>query len=355
MKDRNDEGWLDETIARATDLGKVEFDRGKWLVRLASQESGLDSRQTLHKKSEPHKKIWRTIMDSRITRYSAAATILVAASLVLFDPLGMFGGRHGVVLAEVAERMNEVQTITHKERRIYYEIGKEEPMLKTNVVKYLSFERGVVEEQYDEAGSLMYRVYILKDPPQIIFVLIEQKKYLKLPLADSWARLMEHLTPKDIVGHFKAGDCKDLGPAQVDGHDVEGFETNNSEMWPIPERYRFLFPIKDIKWQFWIDIDKDLPLPVAADLEVTTGRGLFTLFKELRITCHDYDMDYDQIIPPTVFDPNIPADYTPLNLESAIKENAAWLGVGALPVIGIIAHRRRHRMKSHRRSAPMTS
>ena len=224
-------------------------------------------------------------------------------------------------------------------------------MLKTNVVKYLSFERGVVEEQYNEAGSLMYRVYILKDPPQIIFVLVEQKKYLKLPLADSWARLMEHLTPKAIVEHFKAGDCRDLGPATVDGHDVEGFETNNSEMWPIPEQYRFLFPIKDIKWQFWIDIDKDLPLPVAADLEVTTGRGLFTLFKELRITCHDYDMVYDPNIPPAVFDPNIPADYVPLNLESVAKENAAWLGVGGLPLAGIIVRRRRRRTRMYQLKA----
>jgi hypothetical protein len=355
MKHRNDEDRLDEIIARAVDLGKVEFDRKAWLDRLAAERPSLDGRQVHHTKSALHRKIWRTIMESRVTRYSAAATILVAASLVLFDPLGLFGGRHGVALAEVVERMNEVQTITHKERRIYYEIGKEEPMLKTNVVKYLSFERGVVEEQYDEAGNLMYRVYILKDPPQIIFVLIEQKKYLKLPLADSWARLMEHLTPKDIVAHFKAGDCRDLGPATVDGHDVEGFETNNSEMWPIPERYRFLFPIKDIKWQFWIDIDKDLPLPVAADLEVTTGRSLFTLFKELRIVCHDYDMQYDQDIPSTVFDPNIPADYTPLDLESAVKENAAWIGVGALPVVGLVAHRRRRRARSRRRKPCVTT
>ena len=92
---------------------------------------------------------------------------------------------------------------------------------------------------------------------------------------------------------------------------------------------------------------------MAADLEVTTGRGLFTVFKELRITCHDYDMEYDPNIPSTVFDPNIPADYTPLNLESVVKENAAWLGVGGLPLAGIIARRRRRR--AHQRETRMTS
>ena len=284
-------------------------------------------------------------MESRATKYSVAATILVAASLVLFDPFGLFGGRHGVVLAEVAERMNEVKTMTLKERRVYYEAGKDEPWVKTNVVKYLSSDRGIVEEQYGEDGQLQGRAYILKDPPQIIIVLVEQKKYVKLPLTDSAARLMERLTPKAIVEYFKAGDCTDLGTATIDGREVTGFETRDVGLFPISGQYRFLFPIKDIKWQFWIS--KDL-LPVTADLEVTTGRGVFTVFKELRITCHDYDMVYDPNIPSTVFDPNIPADYTPLNLESTLKENAAWIGVGTLPVVGLVVHRRRRRARQRK-------
>jgi hypothetical protein len=288
----------------------------------------------------PGPTLWRTIMESKATKYSVAATLLVAASLILTNPFSLSGGRHGVVLAETVERMNEVRTLMHKEKRVYYEMGRDEPLLKADVVKYLSFERGIVEEQYNEDGSLKYRVYILRDPQQIILVFAEEKKYLKLPLADAWARLMENLTPKAIVEHFKAGNCRDLGPARIDGHDVEGFETSSPETFPIPEPYRFLFPIKDIKWRFWID--KDLPLPVAADLEVTTGRGLFTAFKELRITCHDYDMQYDPNLSPTIFDPNIPADYQCLNLQSVAQENAAWLGVGALPAMGFVAYRRRH-------------
>ncbi|RPJ38125.1 MAG: hypothetical protein EHM35_05220 [Planctomycetaceae bacterium] len=342
MNHGNDEDRLDEMIARAADIGKVEFDRKTWLDRLAAQGPSLDSRQMHHTKSEPHKKIWRTVMESRVTKYSVAATILVVVSLVLSDPFGLFGGRHGVVLAEVVERMNEVKTMTLKEKRVYYEIGKDEPLLKTNVIQYLSFDRGIVDEQYGEDGRLQARAYILKDPPQIVIVLVEDKKYVKLPLTDSAARLMERLTPRAIVEYFKAGDSTDLGTTTIDGHEVTGFETRDSGLFPISAQYRFLFPIKDIKWQFWIS--KDL-LPVAADLEVTTGRGLFTLFKELRITCHDYDMEYDPDVPSAVFDPNIPADYTPLNLESTIEESVAWLGVGGLPVVGIVVRRRWRRVR----------
>jgi len=335
MSHKHDEERLDRIISEAVDLGRVEFDRETWLARLAAKESQA--------KPKPHKNLWRTIMESRITKYSAAATILLAAALVLSDPFGLFGGRHGVLLAETVERMDQVRTITNKEKRIFYERGKDEPMLRADVVKYVAFDRGIVEEQYDEAGNLQARAYILKDPPEITIVLPLEKKYVKIPLADSWARLMNHLTPKAIVEHFKSGGCKDLGPATVDGYEVEGFETTSTGIFPIPESYRFL--IKDIKWQFWLS--RDQPFPVAADVEVTTGRGLLTVFKELRIACHDYDMVYDANLPATLFDPNIPADYTPLSVESTLKENAAWLGVGTLPAAGLVIHRRR-RAQCHR-------
>lgn len=287
----------------------------------------------------PGPRIWRMIMESKATKYSAAATILIAAALVLSDPLGLFGGRHGVVLAATVEKMKEVRTVMHKEKRIFYEIGKDEPLLRTNVVKYLSFEQGVLEEQYDEQGHRMARAYILKNPAQIIIVVDAEKTYLKLPLADSWHRLLENLTPRAIIEFFQTGQYRELGPAQVDGYDVQGFETNNTDIFPLPEQYRFLFPVQTFKWQFWITADK--PLPVAADLEITTGRGFFTAFKELRVVCHDYDMQYDPNLPPTLFDPNIPADYQPLSLEAGQK--AAWLGVGAVPALGFVAYRRRQR------------
>ena len=288
-------------------------------------------------------------MESRITRYSAAATILVAASLVLFDPFGLSGGRNGVVLAEAAQKMDEVQTIVHKEKRAYYEVGKDEPLLEADVVKYVSSEYGIVEEQYGKQGGLQHRVCIQKDPQQMVLLLVEDKKYLTLPIADSWARLMDRLTPKGIIDYIQAGNCRELGRRRIDGHDVEGFETFNAELFPITEQYNFLFPIKEIKWEFWVDTQS--LLLVTADLEVTTGRGLFTGFKRLRIASHGYDMRYDQELPASVFDPNIPEDYTPMNLESVAQENAAWLGVGALPLVGFAAHRRRSRRRRSSRTA----
>jgi len=222
-------------------------------------------------------------------------------------------------------------------------VGKDEPLLRADVIKYVSSRQGIVEEQYDEKGNLQYRVYIQKEPQQLIFVFVRERQYLKLPMGESWARLMDRLTPRGLVEYFKSGNYQELGPGRFEGRDVEGFAVSDAGLFPLADQYRFLFPVEGIQWRFWIDTET--LLPAGADLEVTTGRGLFTAFKKLRITCHDYDMKYDQEIPATMFDPNIPEDYTPLNLESVAEKNAAWIGVGALPIVGIVAHRRHRRIQ----------
>ena len=111
MNHRNDEDRLDEMITRAADIGSVEFDRAIWLGRIAAK---------------PHRKIWRRIMESKVTRYSAAATILVVASLVLSNPFSLFGSRHGVVLAEAARKVSEMGTsVGTCSRTVWYQ-GQED-------------------------------------------------------------------------------------------------------------------------------------------------------------------------------------------------------------------------------------
>src|SRR4030042_1777760 len=68
----------------------------------------------------------------------------------------------------------------------------------------------------------MARAYILKDPAQITLVFPKEKKYAKLPLADGWARVMDNLTPKAIVEHFKSGGYRAMAPARAGpGHGLQ--------------------------------------------------------------------------------------------------------------------------------------
>ncbi len=289
--------------------------------------------------------LWRTIMQNRVTQYSAAAVVALAMALVLFQPDGYIGGR-GIAWAEVAQKVSEIQTIVHKEKRSYYEVGQEEPFLKADAVKYISSEHGIVEEQYDKEGNLMHRVYIQRDPLRLTGVLFPARRYFQMPVGEAWARMMERLTPMGLVDHFKSGDYKELGHRRFEGHDCEGIEAEDTGLFPLPAHFRFLFPVEKITWRWWIDVES--LLPVAVDMEFITDRGPLTGFRELRVVCHAYDMDYDADLSADVFEPNIPEGYEPLNLGSVLKDNAAWLGVGALPIVGVVVHKRRHRARLSR-------
>ena len=297
----------------------------------------------------PGPSVWRAIMESKVTRYSVAATIVVAAFVVLTNPFGFFGSSHGVVLGEVAEKVGQMQTMTHQEKRFFYEQGKDEPFLEADVRKYVSTERGVVEEQYDRQGNLMYRAYMLRQERRCLLVLPPWKAYLDLPLDEAVIPFIDSVTPKGLIDYFTSHGCTTLGPGRFDDHDVEGFEIGDLSISPIPPQYRFLIPFESMKFRLWVDVHTSLPAGV--EMEVTTDRSPLTWFKRLRVTTRAYDIRWNAPIPEGTFDPNIPADYAPLDLASLAPKAAAWLGVGGLP-LGLLACRRwRRRSRRIRRVA----
>jgi hypothetical protein len=333
-------------LTRHVHRGHDEFDFEKWaekhpdearLLRCGFEDSGRSA------KTKPYE-IWRFIMESKVTRYSAAAVVTLAMALILFGPFGT-SDRGCIVWAQVARKIDKVQMIVHKEHRFYYELGEEEPFLKTDVIKHVSPKYGVVEEQYTTEGNLMHRVYVLGEPREIVAMFPEAKKYFKTPTSDGMAQLIDCMTPGGLVEYFMAKEHTELGRSRIDGHEVEGFEAMDTEIWPMPDTFHFLFPIKQITWRFWIDVENSLP--VWAEYEIITDRGLFTGLKKLKIVCKAYDFEYHQEAQEEVFDPNIPDDYTEFKLTDLIpaEAKAGLVGLGILPA-GFVFWRRRRRKRA---------
>jgi len=281
-------------------------------------------------------------MESKITRYSAAAVVALAAALVLLSPFGT-SDSGGIVWADVVRNMDKVQMFVHKEHRFYYELGEEEPFLKADAIKHICPKYGIVEEQYTTEGDLMHRVYILGEPREVICVLPETKKYFKAPVSDSMAQLINRLTPRGLVEYFMAIEHKELGRSRIDGHEVEGFETTDLTIWPFHDTLHFFFPVKQITWRFWIDVESSLPVRV--EYEFITDRGLFTRMKKLKIVCKAYDFEYHQEVREEVFDPNIPDDYTEFTLTDLIPVKAGLGGLCIIPA-GFVFWKRRRRKRA---------
>ncbi len=326
MSDKHEEDRLDRIISEAVDLGRVEFDRATWLARLAAKKS-----QT---KPEPHKNLWRTIMKSPITRYSVAATILVAASVVLIGPLG---SRHSVALADVAQKLSETRTLMHKERRLAWRPGEDKPFFQAEVRKYFSSEVGMVEEQYDPNGALLHRISLLKGSQEAFLLLPPLKKYIKLPVPDSiYDRFVKMIVPSGLVEYFLSQPYTRLGRSHFGEFEVEEFEATHFDLSWTPWYMEYLFPIRDLTARLQIDVQTSLP--VGVKMVMDADRGLMNGFRKVHAEFTAYDFEWNAELPEGVFDTSVPADYTEIDLGSVAAENAAWLGVGGVP-LGFLAYR----------------
>jgi hypothetical protein len=304
----------------------------------------LEAQKVQKKTAASRPNLWRFIMESKVTRYSAAAVIMFAIVLVLFGPFGT-SDNGGIVWAKVVQNMDNAQMIVHKEQRFYYELGEEKPFLKTDVIKHCCQKYGIVDEQYTTEGDLMHRAYLLGKQREVVIVLSKLKKYFKVPLNDGMAQMIDRLTPRGLVEHFMAIEHKKLGRTRIDGREVEGFEAMDTEIWPIPDKFDFLFPVKQITWRFWIDVESSLP--IRAEYEVITDRGLLTGMKKLKVVCKAYAFEYHQQAQEELFNPNIPEDYTEFKLTDLIPTDAkaGLVGLGIIPV-GFVFWRRRKRKKA---------
>ena len=306
----------------------------------------LDTQQIYNKKSAASRpNLWRFIMESKVTKYSAVAVITLATALVLTGPFGT-SKNGGILLADVVDKVHHMNTVIHKEKRIVWEIGKEEPSGVADVVKYLSEEYGYAEHSFNENGALMFRAYFLKESRQFIIVFPAEKKYMKLSLPEEiFNRLTMILTPRGLVDYCTSLKYTELGRTEFDNFDVEGFETTDPNVFPIPEPLRLVFPARDLVARLWIDAETSLP--VGIESEFNTDPGLLTGFKKLHGKFRAYDIQWNAELPEGVFDPNIPADYTELKVTDFIptEAKAGLVGLGMVPV-GLIVWKRRRKKRA---------
>ncbi|MBN2590191.1 MAG: hypothetical protein JXA96_10040 [Sedimentisphaerales bacterium] len=305
MKSKKDEKWLDENISKAVGFGEVQFDAEKWKEKYNLKES------ISHAGIGKHKYIWRYFMKHKVTKYSAAAIIILAFLLVLFNPFG--GSKYGgVVLAEVAQKMENIKLFVCKEHTLNIDIEKGDVTLETNGIKYLS-TYGVIDEQYTTDGNLGYRFCVSREQMKIVGLFPKWiKGYVEIPLSETLAPLIDRLTPYGLVEHFMTVEHKNLGRSNINGREVEGFEAIDVGLWPIQDTFNILCPVEQITWKLWIDVKSSLPVQI--DYEVILGIGQFSGWKRLKMECKAYDFEFYQEVPEDMFVPDIPEGYKPINI-----------------------------------------
>jgi hypothetical protein len=335
---------IEQTVARARARAGRAIDER---ILTDAQDALTNFSQNQLQATRPGPTIWRIIMESRVTKYSAVAVITLAAALVLLSPFGT-SENGSIVLADVVDKVREMPTIVHREEYLFWQMDEDETSLeadpdKLDVIKYVSQEHGVVFDVFNEEGPLA-QVYFLKETEQFIIVGPTLKKYMKIPMVgDIFDRVEAAVTPGGLVEYFTSGHYAQLERATFDKFDVEGFETTDPNvLFPLPEPLRSFFPVNHIAGRIWIDVKTSLPVGIEA--EFNTDRGLFTGFNKLHGEWRAYDFQWNAEIPEEIFEPNIPDDYTKFKITDFIpaEAKAGLMGIGIIPA-GVVFWRRRKR------------
>jgi len=311
MNDKENENWLDGMIRQAVDLGEVEFDRRKWLGRLAAQPQKPcpAGARADHNKPDNAETIWRKIMESRLTKYSAAAVVTLAAALVLWNPLGTTP--NGVALAQVQARIAEVETMILRGQATFTSVADPNVVVKYDNVKYLSRQEGFVEDGFVK-DKLIYRVILNQRQKQGLLLLVPWKRCVRFPCPEEQLRAVERLTPSGIVDVLLESNAyQRLGTAEIDGVEAEGFELQNLK--PLDNLVpKSLMDLQQGTATVWVGTKELLPIRMEAD--ILLGKTVATLFMDVR--CHKMaKLDkYNVELDPDLFDTRTPEGYTEFKL-----------------------------------------
>ncbi len=357
MKNDNDNQWLDPILEQHIRREPKAFDFEKWTethpdeARLLRSGFNDSSQSTKTKTFE----IWRFIMESKVTRYSAAAVIILATTFVLFGP-SWAPGNGNVVLADVQQKVAGVETMVIRGTKTFTRPGKDSEVFEFDgtkcvfdLLKYHSTRYGLVEEGYAE-GQLFYRITLNIPEEQTLIVLPKYKKYLKFASMGALAKVMEYFTtPNGILNLLLEGDYTKLGRDKIDGIEVEAFEFQDTEPFELFKELlpKAVFNIQAFKAKVWVGIKEQLPVRIEGDLSI--GKSIMTAFNDLNLhevnTLREYNVEIDE----AVFDTSPPEGYTELTLSDILQvipteAKAGLVGLGIIPA-GFVVWRRRGKKK----------
>jgi outer membrane lipoprotein-sorting protein len=234
----------------------------------------------------------RLIMTSSIMKLAAAAAVVVATLL----GVNIINGPHGgVAWAQIPDRMAAVDTFM-----FHLAISVSDANLAGAAPKptgewtfYFSEEHGFRMDM--QGGGTVISWYVPPTGDTITMVIPSAKKWSRTPLPpdqlDKWSQ--EYEDPAEYIQRFLAHGYKELGRSVIDGIEVEGIEVANP---PVLQG-----KLENGVGRMWVDVQTELPIRI--EIEGTAGSKAVQYFMEFK---------WSEAVDPSVFEPNISGDYTPL-------------------------------------------
>jgi len=233
----------------------------------------------------------RRIMIGPMAKLAVAATVVLAVLLGL-NVIDAPGGSN-IAWAQIPERVASVDAFIFK-LSIRITDDSVEPAQEhvAQWTYYLSEEHGFRMDI--NADGTLTSWYLAHGADSMITVIPGEKTWFAFPIPEDQRGKLpeEYRDPADYIRRFMARPYKELGRSMIDGVEVEGIEVTD----PPTDGEQLTNGVG----RMWVEVETELPARV--EIEGTAeGHAVQWLM----------DFKWAEAVDPTLFEPNIPADYTP--------------------------------------------
>ena len=230
--------------------------------------------------------IWRKIMRSPITKLAVAAVIIAAVIAGIYYFAGE-GAQKCCAWGKIADKIQQTKSCVC---RLHVKVltKKATQPGQIEAIAYMSSDYGYrIETCYD--GNTAHLIYLSFGKKTGIVLMPQKKKYIRADIPDN--KLPEliglYQDPRDILSHLMSGEHKELGSKTLDGVKVQGIEATVLGM---------------LKGCLWVDVATEYP--VRMELEYTKD--------EVEVAAVMDGFEWNPELASGLFEPNVPADFTPM-------------------------------------------
>jgi outer membrane lipoprotein-sorting protein len=234
---------------------------------------------------------WRTIMKSRMTKWAAAAAVIIIAALIINFQFST----SGVAWGALVEKIESVESVVYRLTTNVKMQGMPQGQTpKTETIAYYSSEYGSRVENYIN-DKLSFTMYLNPIENVYVTVMPEQKKFMRFTKSpDELRQISDKDDPRVMVRHMMSTEYKQLGRDNINGIDVEGIECTG------PKVMGGMF--EEATARLWVEIGTDFPVRIEIEGIVSGGQ------MEMSMVMDDFQWNVE--LDPALFVPDIPPDYT---------------------------------------------
>jgi hypothetical protein len=266
--------------------------RNHWRKEVLQAHVGANNRSPTQAEPRPALReptLRRTIMRSSYVKLALAAVVILAVVLGFSEFLGP-GGTSGVVWAEVIEKAAQAPTVVFDVTTEYSYPQGQKVVLRGK--SYRSAEYGDKSETYCE-GQLIGIHYWLPHRKVAYLIRPDRNQYARTDLSEGEADWGSQMDPRSWLKAILSAEHTKLARTTINGKVAEGIECKVGEVAG-----------QDIIMRLWGDVQTNLPVRIEHE-------GLHMFEGQMRperwvMENFEWDAQLDE----SVFEPNIPADYS---------------------------------------------